>query len=518
MPYNHAFWKAFHSLTHPLSLLAIMFLLFNDHWLRYAHPSWLTGKLGDFMWLVFAPFIAGLVFAWIIPRRLERHTDIVGGLSIGFIGVWFATAKIIPFVHHLTTETLYAIVGWEGQLRLDVTDLLTLPALIISAYIWQKASDDKVSLKPFAYVALGLGLLGTLATSPPHIVPDYGLRAICYTDIYNFLYTSTLFGAEYPNGPGHKEYKSLDGGLSWQPTEISDLEKCDTPSQLTGTELQIRWSPAETVETSHDGVNWITEYDLFEIRKEIRSVLRHSRKCLFNCNSNAVNDDPGPFDATFDPESGNIIFAMGWDGVLVRTSAGIYEWVNVGGYGLEPLHGWDSVEQGLFLELWLALATAFLVVTTSTAYIRQNAGRWSTSFLACGWIGYALILIVLVAEITETKSHSLPTVTAIMSLVCFVFIAIPLSLGAMWDILRNFRSVALNIALVAIGSGMLFIFPFLLWTQGRIPRYVTAYAFSIILTAFGLYASWLYLKRILPTLEPEKLKNDAVEKDKKSTE
>ena len=80
--------------------MAILLLLFNDHWLRYAHPSWLTGKLGDFTWLVFAPFIAALLFAWIIPQRWKQHA---GWLSIGFIGVWFATAKTIPFVHELTT-------------------------------------------------------------------------------------------------------------------------------------------------------------------------------------------------------------------------------------------------------------------------------------------------------------------------------------------------------------------------------------------------------------------------------
>ena len=38
MTHNRAFWRAFHSLTHPLSLLAIGVLLFNDHWLRH-QPS-----------------------------------------------------------------------------------------------------------------------------------------------------------------------------------------------------------------------------------------------------------------------------------------------------------------------------------------------------------------------------------------------------------------------------------------------------------------------------------------------
>jgi hypothetical protein len=65
---NKAFWKAIHSLAHPVTLLAVFLLIFNDHYLRHAYPSWLTGKLGDFTWLIFSPFIVAILLAWIIPR------------------------------------------------------------------------------------------------------------------------------------------------------------------------------------------------------------------------------------------------------------------------------------------------------------------------------------------------------------------------------------------------------------------------------------------------------------------
>jgi len=79
---NRAFQRAMHSLAHPISLGAIVLLLFNDHWLRWNHPSWLTGKLGDFAWLAFAPFIAALLLAWVIPARWKRQETYVGGLSL----------------------------------------------------------------------------------------------------------------------------------------------------------------------------------------------------------------------------------------------------------------------------------------------------------------------------------------------------------------------------------------------------------------------------------------------------
>lgn len=511
---NRTFWKAFHSLVHPLAVMAIILLLLNDHWLRYAHPSWLTGKLGDFAWLVFAPFITALLFAWVIPQGWKQPSRFVGWLSIGFIGIWFATAKTIPFVHELTTQTLYAIVGWEGQLRLDVTDLLTLPALLLSAYIWRQASDEKVSLKPLAYVAFGLGILGTLASSNPNF-PDYGLKAVCQNG--EFVY-STSIDTWYDEDK--IAYISYDGGLTWNKSESEELHDCLEPSVLSGTDLQVRWSQGGAIETSNDGQTWTVEYDLAELRQEIRNILRIRNREEFSFRYKTVEYEFGPYDATFDPKTGNIIFAMGWDGILVRYPEGTYEWVDVAYYRLPEIEDLSSIGKSLFLEFWLALATTFLVVTTSTAYIRQNFGRWSTQFIKAGWIAYVGLLIATffeTADWTMPISHRgdfIPLMSGFLSLISLIFLGIPLSLGALWDILRNFRSVAIPIMLAGLGNGALFILPFILWTQGRIPRYIVAYVFAVFLTLLGLYATRIYLKRILPVLEPEKMKRDEIEKDK----
>lgn len=147
-----AFWRALHSLAHCVSLAALILLLVNDHYLRLVHPSWLTGKLGDFAWLVFAPFIAALFFAWVVPfhtghvvtcpyliralvwthhryvhlKMILNHETLVGILSFTTIGLWFTLAKTVPAIHALTTTAWESIIGWQGTLRLDPTDLLTL--------------------------------------------------------------------------------------------------------------------------------------------------------------------------------------------------------------------------------------------------------------------------------------------------------------------------------------------------------------------------------------------------------
>jgi len=507
--HNRTFWKALHSLAHPLSLMAILLLLFNDHWLRYAYPSWLTGKLGDFTWLVFAPFITALLLAWIIPQRWKQQSRIVGLLSISFIGVWFATAKTIPFVHELTTQTLYAIVGWEGQLRLDIADLLTLPALLISGYIWGHASDEKVLLKPLAYVAFGLGILGTLATSQSvEQFPDYGILAVCSTDNFLNISTSNAVGIS-------SNFKSYDGGLTWESFNQEDLT-CSESSQTLETADVFRWSQGDVIEISHDnGETWHIDNDLVELDQDIRFAYRQ-QEFPFLGSVKTIYDEPGPHDAEFDINTGNVVFAMGWNGLLIRTSVGQYQWVRVGMYGLSDLTDLEQAYPQILFELSLAIALVFLIITSSTVAIRYYDLIYRESFLSLGWCAYGIIMLTLLWDRLGSLYISTISVTGFLSFISLVFLAIPLSIGAIWDILRNFHSVALQIALAGVGNGALFIFPFILWTQGRIPRYVVAYVFAVFLTFLGLYATRIYLKQILPVLEPEKVKRDAIEKNKLS--
>ncbi|HEX2621146.1 MAG TPA: hypothetical protein VHL11_13385, partial [Phototrophicaceae bacterium] len=163
---NRAFWRACHALVHPVMIAAVVMLLFNDHWLRLTYPSWLTGKLGDWTWLMFAPLIAALPLAMLIPRRLHHQERIVGIIAFSFIGLWFALAKTVPVAHLLTTSLLDAIVGWKGTLRLDPTDLFMLPALLPAWMIWRQAKNTEPELSPGVWTVLAMGIMGTLANSP----------------------------------------------------------------------------------------------------------------------------------------------------------------------------------------------------------------------------------------------------------------------------------------------------------------------------------------------------------------
>ncbi|HEX2619895.1 MAG TPA: hypothetical protein VHL11_07105, partial [Phototrophicaceae bacterium] len=86
----------FDFVPHPVTLLMILLLLINDHWLRIVHPTWLTGKLGDIAWLSFAPLMVAIPLLWIIPRRLPHREQWVAWIAFGGVGIWFGVAKTIP--------------------------------------------------------------------------------------------------------------------------------------------------------------------------------------------------------------------------------------------------------------------------------------------------------------------------------------------------------------------------------------------------------------------------------------
>ena len=110
-------------ITHPLSLLSMFLLGLNDHYLKWNHPSYLTGKLSDFAGLVFFP----LLLEYALRSRV---------LSVVVTGICFTLVKTTT-VGNLCYNTfhaeLYALLGLGRMVPLiaDPADCLALLALYI---------------------------------------------------------------------------------------------------------------------------------------------------------------------------------------------------------------------------------------------------------------------------------------------------------------------------------------------------------------------------------------------------
>ena len=146
-------------LLHPAWLAALAVLVLNDHVLKALAPGLVTGKLSDVVGLFMAPAL----FATLLHTRTRR------GLFVAHaaIAVVFAAIKLSPLAAR-GFESLMGLGPFAWHITVDPTDLLTLPALLLSwRFSLHVAARPSAPARAFTFVASSVGLTAALATSQP---------------------------------------------------------------------------------------------------------------------------------------------------------------------------------------------------------------------------------------------------------------------------------------------------------------------------------------------------------------
>ncbi len=499
---NRAFLRAMNGLAHPISIGAISVLLLNDHIFKRLWPSWWTGKLSDFAWLAFAPLVLAALLAWPIPARLRRREEFVGSSAFVLTGLVFALANTVPGFHRLTVRVLEVSLGGPIGLVRDPTDLMALPALSLGWYLWKQPTRPLL-LRERGWVALALACMATIATSPPTY--DYGISCLAQQQFRLEALTSPRDEYEYAT-PLHVFY-SVDGGLSWQEEPLSWEEEIQVPhcaERVEGRQLsdpadgriRYRYTPGEAIERSEDkGQTWDRELTLSA--EEARSVY-HER---FGDGPGATAFRPGPLDALVQPSTGHVVFAMGHEGVLVRTPDAQWHWVPVGPYRRVQLNTVDAIQSLLSSEFWLALISVGLIIATMARHFHRLQRR--TLWLIAGWFLWGLA--ILSPPLGPGLAAPIIGVAAIG--------AIALGLNGIVTMGKSTLPgrILLWSILIGIGGALLFVLPYVLWTQDAIPQYRMAMALAVGLVAATLFAGDRYVQRLAGALSlPPKEEKPAV--------
>jgi hypothetical protein len=145
-------WRGIHlcrTLQHPIAVTALVVLVFNDHWLKQHHPSWLSGKLSDVAGLVLLPLWLEVVLRLGgAPERPER----VRALAVLCSLVVFSAMQLLDSVNvayswglaaaQWPARALWSLLSDTPQPALrpvtsfaDPEDLLTLPALWLTRWV-----------------------------------------------------------------------------------------------------------------------------------------------------------------------------------------------------------------------------------------------------------------------------------------------------------------------------------------------------------------------------------------------
>lgn len=162
------------ALLHPLWLAPLALLGVNDHLLKGAQilPDTITGKLSD---------VAGLLVAPLLLAALLRIRSRRGWIAAhAVVGAIFAGIQVSA-VAAAAWAGLMATVAFAWVITPDPTDLLALPALLLSAWLFPRVASRSTTghLRSSAQLAVGgAGLLLCAATGTGEVTPPL------FTDVW----------------------------------------------------------------------------------------------------------------------------------------------------------------------------------------------------------------------------------------------------------------------------------------------------------------------------------------------
>jgi hypothetical protein len=373
----------------------IFVLVVNDFFLKPGAPSWLSGKLSDMVIVYLLPFL-GLAIIALIPKIFhQRWIAFVAFLLPVLI---FTAGKIIFSVNGLIFHLLSVLLPFQTHFVFDPSDLLSLIILLPAILVWRKSGEVK-HLTPIRlrWVTLPLVAILTLADAA---APQYGIACL-EAQLDGSLLAQTLYQ--------HDTFVSSDNGLNWDPApeELRIQKECgfnfNHPGDIKIFEsvsgMEYRFIAGQKIaESSDNGQHW-TEVLPLKMLSEAELAFRKKTQSPYTF-------VPGPLDIIEDPGSGNLIVAMGQEGIVLRQSQGEWLWVTVGSYdhqtSLRTL-GFNSLFSLLWVEWLLCLTQAIFLI--SLFNLKLHKRWWRIVKVALGWIGWGLLLLFAPAK---ADSYILP--------------------------------------------------------------------------------------------------------------
>ena len=149
------------ALYHPLWLVSLGLLVINDHYLKGSGilPAVLTGKLSDFAGLAVAPALLAVLL-----RLSSRQSFVLAHVATGIV---FAGIKVFPGFAQVF-ESVAGLGPFAWHIVVDPTDLVALPALIVSYMVFVAAMEQPIPERPLTQRGLIMaGSVACMATSQP---------------------------------------------------------------------------------------------------------------------------------------------------------------------------------------------------------------------------------------------------------------------------------------------------------------------------------------------------------------
>jgi len=461
------FKKSIALLSNPISILTILVLLVNDHYLRLHFPSWLTGKIGDFAWLYFSPFALAAIVSLFFPSSSRAKRIIIPVISFGSVLLVFILANTSPLFNRSLVQFISNLLNIQFGITIDPTDLIAIPSSGLALLQWINFKPNENKAYYPAFFLISLSTLLTIANSG---YPDYGI--VCLeADNERILAGTSSWNV----------FESEDGGLTWQKIESQDSFQCNPGSAKTKDKLILN-----NGEGIGEVIYKINKYGQFEYTRNYGGNWHQSNnippmnqaEIAFSNRNNYFFYTPGPFSGVIDPNTGNSIIAMGVEGVLVHTPSDNWLSVPIDQYQRTSLT-FGNIPSLIIFEIELALT--FFILVLISPYLLYKSISWHKVLLALLFIACAVILLYFKPALNAINYGA-----AIIAPSVFLLLITTLIFGSTIFIM-NWQAInddLLKFSILGFIGFLIFILPFIFWGMNIISSYnvstVIALLFSLL--------------------------------------
>lgn len=200
-----------------------------------------------------------------------------------------------------------------------------------------------------------------------------------------------------------------------------------------------------------------------------------------------------PTDGIWDDRSGNVLFAIGQDGVVVMEPSGATAWSTVGPY-YPVKYGTRQVFSLTWVIIFHAATLPMVLFLVFAGYVTRS-GVWGAAVIVFTSIPWAASLIGVIPTAGQHgASKGLLYLPAILIAVAAGFVAFLIAAASFPEDRRTFgsRHVATAVILSVLGVAP-FLVPFFLWGNGAIPSFSIAKIWAVGMVV--AYATAIFVHR-----------------------
>lgn len=449
------------ALTHPATLVAIATLIVNDLVFKPMWPGiWITGKLSDLAWMIFAPPLVALPLTF-LARRDQTGQRVAWATAYIGLPLLYAAYNSYEPLHDVVMTVFSVLRGTPGGSPFDPSDSIVIPfAMATAIWVWRNTNPNNKAAR------LRFGLLLAAIASSASVATSFPAPYIGVVDIE----------ADVDGSPSYIRH--------WGGKPDVSRRFVDTPRgtySIHGTDI-LR-SDSRSSEIVFSTI----------IKNESRDLIA-LRASTINLGERIIS--VSPYSIYYDEASGNVILAMGLQGVVIGKPDGTWERTPV--EDLKPLD--YSIASRLSTLLHIielnfisaGLAASFTIFTLVLA-TRSTEASWGRFFLMLAVsvpVGVSIIALLHFSDMFDPRTaydlRGFAILFAWMLPIPFVLAISKL----------KFLTAATTVIAAFIGMFVLSEFAFFLWVNGVIGL-DNAKLGSLFLTAFGAVVLGIWTKSYL---------------------